>query len=50
MTLRHNKGTRLRWRTFRVWQFETCWSTQELRMRIKYARKHSLFIMWLLYA
>ena len=31
------------------WQFETCWTTQELRMLIKYARKVSFFIMWLLY-
>jgi len=31
------------------WQFETCWTTQELRMSIKYARKLSFFIMWLLY-
>jgi len=25
------------------WQFETCWTTQELRMRIVYARKRSFF-------
>jgi len=31
-------------------QFETCQTTQELRIRIKYARKLSLFIMWLLCA
>jgi len=31
------------------WQFETCYTTQELGMRIKYATKLSFCIMWLLY-
>jgi len=29
------------------WQFEICWTTQELRMRIKHARKRAFFIVWL---
>jgi len=31
------------------WQFETWQTTQELGMRMKYARKPLFFIMWLLY-
>jgi len=31
------------------WQFEILQTTQELRMRIKYVRKLSFFIMWMLH-
>ena len=30
------------------WQFETCQTTQEFRVRMKHARKFSFFRMWLL--
>jgi len=33
-----------------VRKFETCYTTQELRGSVKYTRKLSFFIMWLLYA